>query len=284
MRICYRSQVLATDDGTVYGFFAEADFCAEHEHGLGGIYAKMGCGNPEVEGIERYQPSETAVERDFLYFGKAKFWYRDDNGRKKWKTCHVLSSKQDPHLPEGGYLHSTEAGVTVSFNENNFLAISTSDEMDAFLVKLAEHGRKGDIAVFMGGGGNNPFGRGGIVIAIPSLTPSEQKETLRKAHENARLLEEAAVRTGIRERVKQKEEESPGFNSPYHLYAITPAWSNTIKSRGDGDVVSTEHDVIFWINSGRKIYGWYTVEELDQWLNGTGKVLTDKQEREAKVA
>jgi hypothetical protein len=280
MRLSYRTHILKTVSDTAYGFYAEADFCAEHEHGLSRLYRDMACGDPAVEGIERYQPSQEAVfSGRFPVLGKGKFWYRDEKGKKKNVTRRFLTSRPSEHMPQDGYFPASSGDATVWFAEYGFLIMSRNEETDVILEFLADRAKDRDIAVFMGGGGANPFGRGGIVIVVPSLVSAEEKETLRKSHENTRLLEEAAVRTRIRERIRQKAEEtSQGgwtLNSPYHLYGTRADWSNSIKSRGEADALSTKHDVIFWINSGRKIYGWYTVEELDQWLVGTGKVLED---------
>ncbi len=290
MRQSYRTHLLKNDSGTVYGIYSEADFCAEHEHGLGRLYIDMGCGDQTIEGIGRYQPSQEAVSSGrFPVLGKGKFWYRDDKGKKKWVTRRFLGSRPSEHMPQGGYFPASSGDPTVWFAEYGFLIMSRDKETDTFLELLADHAKERDIAVFMGGlGSGNPFNRGGLVIAIPSLVPNEQKETLRSSHENTRLLEEAAARTGIRERVKAKVESTSAggwaFNSRFHLYAISPGWAETIKSRGEGDVLKTSHEVIFFINNGRGIYGWYTVEELDDWLAGTGKVLEDVEKRQRPAA
>ncbi|NTF18243.1 hypothetical protein G6L37_07470 [Agrobacterium rubi] len=291
MRLSYRTHLLRTESGLIYGIYSEADFCAEHEDGLGRLYRDMGCGDASIEGIERYQPSATAVELGhFPFLGKNKFWFRDDEDKKKWVTRATFSSRENASMPDGGYIPSSSRDATVYFSENGFLVVSRSDEVDAFLKVLTDHALKRDIAVFMGGFGNsNPFNRGGLVIVIPSLASAEDKETLRAAHENTRLLEVAATRTGIRERVAAKVAATKGasgwaYNSPYNLYAISPSWSETIKSRGDGDILKTAHDVIFFLNNGRGIHGWYTVEELDEWLDGHGKVLEDEKARQKPAA
>jgi hypothetical protein len=299
MRHSYRTHILKTESGTAYGIFSEADFCAEHEHGLGRLHRDMGCGDLSVEGIERYQPSQDVVSAGrFPILGTGKFWCRDDNGRKKWVTRRFISSRMNERMPQDAYIPSTAQHATVFFSEYAFMAVSRSEEMDAFLNVLAERARERDIAVFMGGtnGNGNPFNRGGLVIAIPSLVSAEEKETLRSSHENTRLLEEAATRTGIRERVKAKVEETSSggwaFNSPFHLYAISPGWVPEPELEGDEALVragrqalfGNQRQVQFFINNGRGIFGWYSVADLDDWLAGRGKVLEDEQKRQRPAA
>jgi hypothetical protein len=298
MRQSYRTHVLKTENGTVYGIFSEADFCAEHEHGLVRLHRDMGCGDVGVEGIERYQPSVDALSSGrFPVLGKGKFWYRDDKGKKKWGTRRFLASRPSEHMPQGGYFPASSGDPTVWFAEHGFLVMSRDKETDTFLEFLAERAKERDIAVFMGGIGNgNPFSRGGLVIAIPSLVPVEQKETLRSSHENTRLLEEAATRTGIRERVKAKVDATShggwAFNSPFHLYAISPGWVPVPEPEGDEALVKAgrqalfgnQREVQFFINNGRGIHGWYSVGDLDDWLAGHGKVLEDEWKRQKPAA
>jgi hypothetical protein len=296
MRQSYRTHLLKTDSGTVYGIYSEADFCAEHEHGLDRLYRDMGCGDLAVEGIERYQPSQNVVSSGrFPILGKGKFWYRDDKGKKKWVTRRFLSSRENSMMPQDGYIPSSAQDATVFFSEYAFMVVSRCDEMDTFLEILAERAKECDIAVFMGGaGGNgNPFNRGGLVIVVPSLVPAEEKETLRSSHENARLLEEAATRTGIRERVKAKVEATShggwAFNSPFHLYAISPGWVPEPQLEGDDALIragrqalfGNQREVQFFINNGRGIFGWYSVADLDDWLAGRGKVIEDERKRQS---
>jgi hypothetical protein len=282
MRLSYRTHILRLDDGRPYGLFAEADFCAEHEHGLSRLHQDMGCGDLAIEGIGRYQPSEAAVSSGKVPFtGTASFWYRNEKGRKCQVKRRIFSSRKSSYLPEDGYLPPSSQHAVVSFSDHGFMVVSRTDELDAFLDLLEERAKERDIAVFMGGaaGNGNPFNRGGLVIAIPSLVPEAEKETLRASHENARLLEEAAARTGIRERIdaKMRETSSGGWtsNSPYRLYGIKPDWA-------PGSEARTE--VHFFINNGRGIYGWYTVADLDDWLAGHGKVLEDEKGRKTAAA
>ncbi|MNU27383.1 hypothetical protein D3C71_157710 [compost metagenome] len=298
MRQSYRTHLMKTEDGTVYGIYSEADFCAEHEHGLGRLHRDMGCGDPVVEGIGRYQPSQEAVSSGrFPVLGKDKFWYRDDKGRKKWVTRSFISSRKNERMPQDAYIPSSAQDATVFFSEYGFLVVSRSEEMDAFLEVLAERARECDIAVFMGGfGSGNPFNRGGLVIAIPSMVSDEDKETLRSSHEDTRLLEEAATRTGIRERVRARVEATShggwAFNSPFHLYAISPGWVPEAELEGDEAMVragrqaifGNQREVQFFINNGRGIFGWYSVADLDDWLAGHGKVIEDERKRQKPAA
>lgn len=288
MRDSNKTHVLRTADGVPYGVFAEADFCAEHEEGLRNLHSFMGCGSEDVEGIGRYMPSASRVELGgFVEISTGKFWTRV-NGRKKTSTRMVLCSRADLGYRGDGFYLNDDTQVAAQFSSRDFRVMSKDEEADALLQKIHDHARMGDIVVMMGGLSGNPFNRGGLLIAIASMISDEDKETVRASHENTRLLAEAALATGIKERIDARAAKEPGFNSPYRLYALSPNWKKVIKTRAhDGSTMETAHDVIFFINNGRKIHGWYTVEELDEWLDGKGKVVEDYEaylERERRRA
>lgn len=73
----------------------------------------------------------------------------------------------------------------------------------------------------------------------------------------------AARATGIEARLRQAGKV---------WFALEPAWRENIRYQPP-----TAYEVVFWLNSEDNLHtnrpGWYTVEELDQWIAGTGPVL-----------
>lgn len=285
MRMSYDTQIIRNDDGVACGFAVKGDYCAEHQNGLDDLHYALGCGSAHVDGIERFIPSERAVEsRNVFTVSECKGWHRV-NGRKKTVTKVVLSGRMIDGIPGDGYAFDLEKPATSWFNSKNFAIASNTKEAADLIRLISTRAQERDVAVFIGGGSANPFSVGGLVVVIPSLSPQSGLDTMREAHIDARKLEEAVVQTGIRDRIAAKRGDS--FTSEYRLYALHPGWTGTVKSRSKGDQVTTDHPVIFCINNGRDVHGWYTVEELDQWISeGSGKVVDDsvkyRLEREAR--
>jgi hypothetical protein len=275
MRMSYDTQIIRNDDGVSCGFIVKGDYCAEHQNGLDELHYDLGCGSLEIEGIERFIPSGRAIEsRNVFTVSECKGWH-SVNGRKKTVKKVILSGRMVDGIPGDGYAFDIEKPATSWFSSKNFVIASNTKEAGDLIRLIGERAQERDVAVFIGGGSANPFSVGGLAVVIPSLSPQEGLDTLREAHIDTRKLEEATVQTGIRDRIAAKRGNS--LTSDFRLHALHPAWVGTLRSRGKDDLVQTDHPVIFCINNGNDIHGWYTVEELDQWIStGTGKVVDDR--------
>lgn len=280
MRQSYKTSLILDDSGRAYAAFAKADYCSEHERGIAGIHALMGCGSEEVDGIARYSlvPEHYEEGRTFV-LEEARFNTRSEKGRKKMVSRRVLHASPPYSSSEAPWLRQSEDPFEAWFSERNFRLVAMTEEAGGFLASLAERARFGDVAVFMGKAGNNPFDNGGLVISIPSITPSEQLEKLHSAHTETRRLAKAAEETGIRARLEDANKSSGSRR--YHLYALSPRWADSIVIE---NAAPSAHPVVFFINDGRGIHGWYTVEELDEWIEGKGRVLSDEEAYAAQRA
>lgn len=81
--------------------------------------------------------------------------------------------------------------------------------------------------------------------------------------EDARQLQTAAEKTGIAKKLKKSRPQ---------LDALKPAWRDFFED----PVYQSEYKVIFFLNpEGQNKYnsGWFTVEELLQWIKGKGPVI-----------
>jgi hypothetical protein len=81
-------------------------------------------------------------------------------------------------------------------------------------------------------------------------------------------LHEAAKATGIEEKVCAALKSDFG-GKPF--YALSPSWKNK---------QNTKHKVVFWLNptdQQKNNYGWFTVEELEQWIEGKGPIPMKKK-------
>jgi hypothetical protein len=92
----------------------------------------------------------------------------------------------------------------------------------------------------------------------------EEKAEMLVRDEDARQLQTAAEKTGIAKKLKKKAGLS--------WYALKPAWRDFFED----PVYQSEYKVIFFLNpEGQNKYnsGWFTVEELLQWIKGKGPVI-----------
>jgi hypothetical protein len=97
---------------------------------------------------------------------------------------------------------------------------------------------------------------------------------MRKFDEDAAALGVASDKTGIIDRLA-KHNAGKDWRDPTKCgyYACKPSWIHE-ESKYD-----TKYDVIYFLNpqeQHRCNFGWFTVEQLDQWLAGTGPVIKEK--------
>lgn len=280
-------------DGLPYALFAQADYTAEHEEELSELYRVIGATPKSYEGIASYSLRQDSVQEAVQHaalFEEAYTWreYPDAGGKAKMRKGKALclrlcyDGRGDERTLWDHWRRDEKVELSAAYSRSGFEIRAYSDATKAFLGAIHAAVAAGDFACFRGGGSNNPFYRGGLVVAIPSRVPAGLKSAMLDAHADTKRLLEAAEATGIEARLREGNGEpfrDPryAFVSKYGFWSLSPAWSSKIKDRGPerGGEVSTEHPVIFFLKpiSRDCISGWYTVEELDSWLEGKGPVL-----------
>lgn len=293
MKNSSKTILLQEENGPVFAVLLAGDYTAEHEHGIRRLAAHltlrdsgqgiksrtMTQGLPDDEkhvvhlkGIVReeylYDPEsrrtsrKTKTKADLLYCGRGMEW-------------RVMRDDYVKHLTCGRFQRDEEAAS--QWADDSFAITAYEDRAKAFLADLKAALLAGDVAAWIGGGSKNPFDRGGLVIAIASRVPEHLAESMLEADLEAVRLEKAAKATGIEERIAAAH----GGDRMYSDFScsVSPSFIDEgFTRRDDGKPLATmtKHPVMFFLNPlKRKKFqsGWYTVEELDQWIEGKGPVL-----------
>lgn len=263
-----RESVILEQDGVVFGVILAGDYTAEHENGIDDIRRVLGLPTKPF-GFTGRCITEPYTNFEFTTGQKTDTVYlADDNGglgqskKVKSKTATLALDEYAMRSMESRvrrYMAATD--FIGAWNWQGF-GITGFDKAGIAVVELLAEGlRTGDFALWVGGGNLNPFSRGGLVLVRPSLVPQDLKDTMDHADQDAKRLQDAAEKTGIFKRL-----EKAGCK----YFACSPRWLNNMETRQP-----TKHDIIFWLNpmqQGQNNYGWFTVEELDQWTNGKGPV------------
>lgn len=256
---------ILADDGRPYGVVLAPDYTAEHEGvprrlhytfgitGGNGGFAEHSATRPAPESAtllplenQRREGRRTIVDRGLaLVIGRCR---TDCLGSllERWDEAPLVGAWDEDGFALGGYGAGEDA------------------------VRLVHEGAAtGDVAIWMGGGGM-AFSRPGLVVVRPSLTPADLIETFDVAQADRRALAEAAKATGIEDRLRAMR--TPLTRGPIGLpphLALIPSWT------GDDRRASTRHPIVFWLNPMPGMdanFGYFTVEELDQWTQGRGPV------------
>jgi hypothetical protein len=100
----------------------------------------------------------------------------------------------------------------------------------------------------------------GLVLAIESHIPQEQKDGFKSGYEDIYCIEDAAKKTGVEERLRAAGKK---------WFALSPKWIF------DRMKAESQYDVCFWLNPYDQDCNnsmWCTVEDLDLWIKDEGPI------------
>lgn len=262
MRLAYKNEWMDDRFGNIIGVNLGADYCAEHELGINNLQDTLGViNNPNVFGIEK------RIINNFsgvLFEGNRLII--DSEWKLEWYTQKKNSYSNIKCL--------NNTLTTYWDGESLAIAVPDSDKDKLKLIADAIYNR--DCAIWRGGGGI--FQNAGLCLGIVSKIPKEYKNVMFKSDKDIWELNQASDNIGIKKKIddynadwiKMRETESGSrcFNMPRcGYYALSPAWNVQNKK--------TKYKVIYWLNpyhQDKNNDGWYTVEELEQWVLGQGPI------------
>lgn len=250
-----------------------ADFCAEHEWGIKGLKQALGVNdNPDTLGVERFRITRlNPAGLQFVEQGKNEAaLILVEPSQFKW----LLGKKLDEMFNGEARIYKEDDFAT-AWCEDSFCIHVKKAENLAKLRRIYDSIRNRDAAMWLGGG--HVFQNAGLVIGIISEIPQNLKQEMYDAHVDAKKLKDASDATGIVAKINKFNEDNRnsqvGIYPPCGYYALSPSWNNN---------ASTNYPVIYWLNpmdQQKNKYGWYTVEQLEQWMEGKGPVVEQALEK-----
>jgi hypothetical protein len=252
------------DNGDLIGVNLSADFTAEHEFGIKDLNSMLGIkDDPSVIGIER---------RRITPDPKVIFWNEDKDEASLVIASDRRSVRENSELK---FYESYEDGKKKKLKENlsaawsnNDLGIRVSGEKNIKKLKqIYEAILAGDAAIWLGGAG--VLRNAGLVIGIISNMPAESLKVMADADSDRVRLNEASDNTGIIKKLQNFNTEhydKGSYNSPCGYFACSPAWNKNHDSK---------YKVVYWLNpmqQDKNNFGWYTVEQLEEWMEGKGPI------------
>jgi hypothetical protein len=135
----------------------------------------------------------------------------------------------------------------------------------------------GNCAVWLGGGG--VFQNAGLCFAIINKIPEKNLKEMRDGDIDREKLNHASEATGIKKKIDEANEQWRNiqevesgrscYDRKWGYYALSPRWANSDEKK------KTKHPVVYWLNpmhQDRNNFGWFTVEDLEKWLEGKGPI------------
>lgn len=257
--------VLRDEDGTIYGVLLAADYVGQHEGGIERLQQTFGIKGGDADFAGH---SATWDLSDRVHLMPIEHERREGRRRIVEQGLAVTTDRPDAGMLGEFLQRYDDAPVIGAWDDSDFAIAGYGDEGQAVVRMITDAVSNVDLAIWIGGVGGNPFARGGLAIARNSLVPKDLIATFDQTKQAERALKAAADATGIAERLlAMRARHGLVSLSPYH--ALSPKWT---PAERNGD---TAHRVIFFLNPSdgqRNNHGWFTVEELDQWIIGKGPI------------
>ncbi len=245
------------------GFCLGWDFTAEHEGGIASIQTAFG-----VPGMPKRRPGGDLVgadartvtripERELRFFDRSKHAYLLFSSAFVWHKPPPNTAKELDRLMR---CYGKDDEAVAGWSERD-LGIRVPHADRERLRAISDALLRKDAMIFLAGSAN-PFARRGLYVVVRSSVSAEMLEQMREADCDYLALEEAVEKTGIRERLELTGKR---------YYALKPRWL----SAADTERVTTMLPVIFFLNpcdQDKNNHGWFTVEQLDQWIAGEGPI------------
>lgn len=239
--------IYRNDNDEFLGVGCGSDFCAEHEWGINGLRRKLGM-NDKIIGIDRYTTTLGELT-PFEFKSSTITWYglTSHENKYSWNNKPVNMQK----LAKDNLLYiNEESKIQAAWSSDDFLFI-VQDK--AIRDAIANAFTLCDLVIMQGGAG--VFNNGSLNILLKSKLSNEVIENIKKLHISNAKLEKAVADTGIRERLRAAKKR---------YFALSPRWKD-----------DAEVEIIYWLNPEEQRNnhsGWFTLQDLEDWINDTGKI------------
>ena len=268
MRFGYKDAELLYDGSTFVGVSLGWDHVSEHEHGISDLKRDFGIPHEptrKVCGFAARQITRVPVNLSlFVDKGTEYLIYQRYNDDKV------------PHtFVEHKYVEDGFKGAWGSQDFGAALRVDHTIGRQGELKELFQAFQEKNVVFFIGRSG--PFSNGGLKICIADRIPEDSLKESKEADLDNLDLNAAVAKTGILAKLKAAQNSQPAdrnYNRKCGYYACSPSW-RTITETVDGRDLESAAKVMFWLNpqdQENNKAGWYTVEELEQWIEGKGPI------------
>jgi len=244
MRRSFNDHKLIYDDNGIFvGVNLGWDFTAEHEWGVKRLRQEFGMNENKKYGIARSQishiPEKYGFDENRLIIGYPleRAVYEEKKELNDYKEKQLVTAWSD-----------LDFGIKFP-KENKKEAVELHE---AFLRK--------DIALVFANPEIPVFSNRGMCFLIVSKLPKEIDKSMTEQQKESERLEKEDKKTGIKDRLKEANRD---------YFACSPRFCP------EKEQERTKYSVIYWLNprdQQKNNSGWYTVEELDQWIKNEGPI------------
>lgn len=263
MRTAFNGDFIG-DASRVMGICLGGDHVAEHERGIAPLKRAFGLDETKL-GLEKFRcrsfPEPVVmsgiVDKKRSMLVLLDVYHQNCLQRNAQQARNLRAMAANYRL-----LPYSDKPFVAAWDDHSFGILASGKESVQRLTAVLKAWEDHDLCLVLEAP-SNPFSPAGLCFIQASSYSQEERDALEQADLEQQRLLKAAGKTKITEKLKK---------AGLGYYALEPRWKDFFKD----PVYQSKYPVVFYLNpEGQDKYnsGWFTVEELLQWIHGKGPVI-----------
>ena len=293
MRKASQDNGIIVEDDKFMGIALGYDYCAEHEWGVKEL--KRTCGIPEASKKNLGVVNRTITKVPLIIFREERvkkdkyavlytgISWRSEKENKEYTPSALGNYKEDLKLnakwnAEHPDTRGEKDNIITAWDGGSFgVAVMGEKEVEWLKeLKTAIEEKRLTIAV-ANLRARNPFAGSSLCLLITDRIPQELLDNMYMGDKEYFDREDYEKKIGMK-KIIEKYGNKNGYNGLHYFMACSPKWIDYEDKEAREEQkkkYNTNYDIMYWINysDDDNNYGWYTVEEIKEWLTGKKKLV-----------
>lgn len=292
MREASQDYGLIVENDKFIGIALGYDYCAEHEWGIADL--KRLCGMPEASkkniGVKNRTITKvppfvfkevTEKNKKFAILYTGRTWDKPEDLEKylphdfkNWTENLLRSEKWNKEHPNTR--NDKKDNISTAWDDGSFGVAVMGDKEVEYLKELKEAIEKKNLTIAVANlRAKNPFAGSSLCLLLTNRIPQETLDAMYHGDKEYFDREDYEKKIGMK---KILTEKNKSYHSLHYFLACSPKWIDYNNEEGTLEErkkkLNTKYDIEYWINysDDDDNYGWYTVEEIREWMTGTKKL------------
>lgn len=300
MRKASQDYGLIIDNDKFIGIALGYDYCAEHEWGIKDL--RELCGMPEASrknmGVKNrtitkvpqlvfIEETHKKVNFAILYTGNR--WHTEEENKqylphelKNYVEDLIWGEKWNKEHPS---TRGDKDNISTAWDGGSFGIAVMGDKEVGYLKELKEAIEKKNLSIAVADlRTRNPFAGSSLCLLITDRIPQGTLDALYAGDKKYFDREDYEEKIGMK-KILAKNGNKNGYQGLHYFCACSPKWIDYNNEEGSLEEqkkkFNTKYDIEYWVNysDNDENYGWYSVEEIREWMTGNKRLIEIRKAR-----
>lgn len=294
MRKASQDNGLIVENDKFIGVALGYDYCAEHEWGIKDL--KRLCAIPDASKknmgvknrtITKVPPlifkEETHKKQKFALLFTGQPWRTEEENQnsmphafKNWKEDLIWNEKWNKEHPD---TRGDKDNIITAWDGGSFGVAVMGEKEIGWLKELKVEIEKKNLTIAVANlRAKNPFAGSSLCLMITDRIPQETLDAMYRGDKEYFDREDYEEKIGMK-KIIEKHGNKGGYHNLHYFLACSPKWIDYNNEEGTLEEQkkkwNTKYDILYWINysDDDNNFGWYTVEEIREWLTGNKRLV-----------